>query len=98
MTRLSHQIGWTAGFGALLVTACAKHQESAVEALGKVDAACAQQDQDGARQLLRDEAAKNPVFQRAYEASKANWKVSDDAKVNPCGIFLADLKKRLGTQ
>jgi hypothetical protein len=96
--RVSHEIAWIAGLAALLGASCAKHQEGATEALGKVDAACAQQDQDGARQILRDEAAKNPVFQEAYEAAKANWKVSDDAKVNPCGIFLADVKKRLGTR
>ena len=96
MTRLGHKIGWIVGFSALLLAGCAKHEENAAEALSKVDAACAEQDQDGARQILRDEAAKNPVFQHAYEASKANWSVSDDAKVNPCGIFLADLKKRLG--
>ncbi len=81
---------------ALLALGCAKHGEGAVEALGKVDTACAGQDQDAARQILREESAKNPVFREAYEASKANWKVTDDAKVNPCGIFLADLKKRLG--
>jgi hypothetical protein len=83
---------------ALLVglAGCAKHKENAIEALAKVDAACAQQDQDTAREVLRTEAANNPVFREAYEASRANWTVSDDSKVNPCGIFLADLKKRLG--
>ena len=75
---------------------CARHQENAVAALGKVDAACAKQDQDGARQILREEAEKNAVFREAYEKSKESWKVTEDAKVNPCGIFLADLKKRLG--
>ena len=74
---------------------CAKHSENAAAALKSVDAACARQDQDGARQIFRDEAAKNPLFREAYEASKTNWQVTDDAKVNPCGIFLADLKKRL---
>jgi len=96
MTRLGPGIGSIVGIVALILAGCTKHEEHATEALSQVDAACARQDQEGARQILRDQAATNPVFREAFEASKANWNVSDDAKVNPCGIFLADLKKRLG--
>jgi hypothetical protein len=92
----ARSLGLAAGLLAAALGGCAKHKEDAHAALAQVDAACAKQDQDGARQVLRDEAGKNPVFREAYEASKASWSVSDDSKVNPCGIFLADLKKRLG--
>jgi len=89
--------GWILGLLLLAVApaGCAKHSENAAVALRNVDAACARQDPNAARQILRDEAANNPLFREAYEASKSNWQVTDDAKVNPCGIFLADLKKRL---
>lgn len=83
------------GVVAVLGGGCANKKAEAVAELGKIDAACAKPDPDGARQLMRDAAAKNPLFREALDAAKANWNVTDDAKMNPCGIFLADLKKRL---
>ena len=75
---------------------CQHHKEQAVAELAKIDAACAKQDTDSARQIMLDAARSNPLFGEAFEGAKTNWKVTDEARMNPCGIFLADLKRRIG--
>ncbi|MBN2195443.1 MAG: hypothetical protein JW751_21670 [Polyangiaceae bacterium] len=80
---------------ALTLAGCQSEQAAARVDLGKVDAACTSGDQEAARIALGEAAAANRAFRDAYEEAIANWGGADPARINPCGVILEDLRRRL---
>lgn len=74
---------------------CTQHEESARQSLQEIDQACGAGQPEQARRILLQAAKDNPLFGEAYEGAKANWQISDDTKVNACGLIREDLRRRL---
>jgi len=78
-----------------LVAGC-KHGPAAAKVdLARVDAACARGDVEAARAALAEASERNRTFRDALEDAKASWGNADLSRLNPCGVILEDLRRRL---
>ncbi len=82
-------------FAAALGGGCKQGPAAAKVSLEEVDAACAKGDLEAARVALAEAADRNRAFRDALEEAKANWGNADLSKINPCGVILEDLRRRL---
>jgi len=83
-----------AGAGAL-GAGCRQGPAAAKVSLGEVDAACAKGDLEAARVALAEAAEQNRAFRDALEDAKSSWGNADLSRINPCGVILEDLRRRL---
>ncbi len=74
---------------------CKRGPAAAKVSLEAVDAACAKGDLEAARVALAEAADQNRAFRDALEEAKANWGNAELSKINPCGVILEDLRRRL---
>jgi len=81
--------------GAVLGAGCKQGPAAAKVSLGEVDAACAKGDLEAARVALAEAAEQNRAFRDALEDAKASWGNADLSRINPCGVILEDLRRRL---
>ncbi|HOU94385.1 MAG TPA: hypothetical protein PLU22_25210 [Polyangiaceae bacterium] len=73
-----------------------KHGPAAAKVdLARVDAACARGDVEAARAALAEAAEQNRTFREALDDAKASWGNADLTRINPCGVILEDLRRRL---
>lgn len=84
--------------GCVGLSGCDRERAVAEAELARVEAACAQGDPDAARTALTRGAEQSRLFANALEDAKANWGGAELAKVNPCGLLLEDLRRRLPHQ